>query len=154
MDIFKIPRDQIAINDSFSVYQFIKNHQFEAYRNRSRIRVEKFEDSYDTHYLFCTLFIDKEIRIKFDESLKQLNSQLPNVPKNYVCKNCNCYGIHWIMNCNKTPKMSKQIPDNVIGNNNNNNNNNNMNDGNNEPQQVMRDIVQTFTISSFDKMNK
>eukprot|EP01084_Bolivina_argentea_P283050 484663_1 len=50
--------------------------------------------------------------------------------------------------------MSKQIPDNVIGNNNNNNNNNNMNDVNNEPQQVMRDIVQTFTISSFDKMNK
>ena len=32
-------------------------------------------------------------------------SLLPNVPKNYICKNCKAKGIHWIMRCDKVPQF-------------------------------------------------
>ena len=41
------------------MYQFIKGHQFEAYKNASRIATEQL-DSVETHQLFCTIKMNKE----------------------------------------------------------------------------------------------
>ena len=42
---------------------------------------------------------------QWNESNQLSIPSLPYVPKNYICKNCNAKGIHWIMRCDKIPQF-------------------------------------------------
>eukprot|EP01084_Bolivina_argentea_P034967 64806_1 len=66
MDIFKVYKSDIKSKSS--IYQFIKhNGQYQAYKDKSRISMELFDQMPSNECLFCSINIEKNLRILFHE---------------------------------------------------------------------------------------
>eukprot|EP01083_Nonionella_stella_P288030 980362_1 len=65
LNIFKIDKEQANTVQVGNIWNFIKNHQYEAYRNGSRIVAEHFDD--DKGVLVCTNRMEKKLNIVFHQ---------------------------------------------------------------------------------------
>ena len=72
MSIFQIKKELIdnkrKTQKYFSIGEFIMNHGFEAYRDQSRIGMERFDETQKSHYIVCCLKIKKQVNIHFYDS--------------------------------------------------------------------------------------